>query len=197
MQQNGKSWPALLSQLQTKRTVLVTEYCEGGSLHSMLEQAPYQYGLPEKEFMLVLFHTGQWLVWKSWRFIFYCVIFAGWGRRRSYASSSVEVGLGLLNVCVCVCVCARVHARLACMHMCMHVCKSVIVCVCVCVCLSFCVYICVYICVCLCMCLLCVHARARKQMCKRKRDYVPLSVFIWLSCHMSVFRVIPPVLLLM
>ena len=35
------------------------EYCEGGSLYHMLDQAQYQYGLPEKQFLLVLFHVGQ------------------------------------------------------------------------------------------------------------------------------------------
>ena len=46
-------------QLQTKRIVLIMEYCEGGSLYHMLDQAQYQYGLPEKQFLLVLFHVGQ------------------------------------------------------------------------------------------------------------------------------------------
>lgn len=49
---------AIEQELQTKRVVLVMEYCEGGSLYHMLDQAQYQYGLPEKQFLLVLFHVA-------------------------------------------------------------------------------------------------------------------------------------------
>ncbi|XP_076469514.1 serine/threonine-protein kinase TBK1-like isoform X2 [Babylonia areolata] len=49
---------AIEQELQTKRVVLVMEYCEGGSLYHMLDQAQYQYGLPEKQFLLVLYHVA-------------------------------------------------------------------------------------------------------------------------------------------
>ncbi|KAK7503339.1 hypothetical protein BaRGS_00005260 [Batillaria attramentaria] len=34
------------------------EYCEGGSLYHMLDQPQYQYGLPEDQFLLVLYHVS-------------------------------------------------------------------------------------------------------------------------------------------
>ncbi|KAL8611310.1 hypothetical protein ACOMHN_013741 [Nucella lapillus] len=49
---------AIEQELQTKRVVLVMEYCEGGSLYHMLDQAQYQYGLPEKQFLLVLYNVA-------------------------------------------------------------------------------------------------------------------------------------------
>ncbi|KAK7101898.1 serine/threonine-protein kinase TBK1-like [Littorina saxatilis] len=49
---------AIEQEMQTKRIVLVMEYCEGGSLYHMLDQAQYQYGLPEQQFLLVLFHVA-------------------------------------------------------------------------------------------------------------------------------------------
>lgn len=49
---------AIEHELQAKRVVLVMEYCEGGSLYHMLDQAQYQYGLPEKQFLLVLYHVA-------------------------------------------------------------------------------------------------------------------------------------------
>jgi hypothetical protein len=35
------------------------ELCEGGSLYSMLDQPKYSYGLPEDEFLVVLFDIGN------------------------------------------------------------------------------------------------------------------------------------------
>lgn len=35
------------------------ELCEGGSLYSMLDQPKYSYGLPEEEFLVVLFDIGK------------------------------------------------------------------------------------------------------------------------------------------
>ncbi|CAL1547530.1 unnamed protein product, partial [Lymnaea stagnalis] len=43
----------------TLKNVLVMEYCEGGSLHHMLDQPPYYYGLSEEEFLLVLSHVAK------------------------------------------------------------------------------------------------------------------------------------------
>ncbi|XP_076447950.1 inhibitor of nuclear factor kappa-B kinase subunit epsilon-like [Babylonia areolata] len=45
-------------ELQTQRTVLVMEYCEGGSVLSMLDQPQYRYGLSEVHFLLVLYHVA-------------------------------------------------------------------------------------------------------------------------------------------
>ena len=63
-------WWVFYPQLQTKRIVLVMEYCEGGSLYHMLDQAQYQYGLPEKQFLLVLFHVGKWTLKNDISFFF-------------------------------------------------------------------------------------------------------------------------------
>lgn len=35
------------------------ELCEGGSLYSMLDQPKFSYGLPEDEFLVVLFDIGK------------------------------------------------------------------------------------------------------------------------------------------
>lgn len=43
------------------RSVLIMEYCEGGSLHHMLDQPLYYYGLVEEEYILVLKHVGKCL----------------------------------------------------------------------------------------------------------------------------------------
>ncbi|CAG5134900.1 unnamed protein product, partial [Candidula unifasciata] len=45
--------------VSSSKPVLVMEYCEGGSLHHMLDQPPYYYGLTEEEFLLVLFHVCE------------------------------------------------------------------------------------------------------------------------------------------
>lgn len=45
-------------ELTQKKTVLIMEYCEGGSLHHMLDQPAYCFGLPEMEFLLVLKHVA-------------------------------------------------------------------------------------------------------------------------------------------
>ncbi|KAL8589272.1 hypothetical protein ACOMHN_039915 [Nucella lapillus] len=45
-------------ELQDKGTALIMEYCEGGSVLSMLNQAQYRYGLPETQFLLVLYHVA-------------------------------------------------------------------------------------------------------------------------------------------
>lgn len=39
--------------------VMIMEYCEGGSLHHMLNQPSYSYGLPEEEYLLVLQHVSN------------------------------------------------------------------------------------------------------------------------------------------
>ncbi|XP_059143396.1 serine/threonine-protein kinase TBK1-like isoform X2 [Physella acuta] len=41
------------------RSVLIMEYCEGGSLHHMLDQPLYYYGLVEEEYILVLKHVAE------------------------------------------------------------------------------------------------------------------------------------------
>lgn len=57
--ENIISLHAIEHELQTKRVVLVMEYCEGGSLYHMLDQPQYQYGLPEEQFLLVLHHVAS------------------------------------------------------------------------------------------------------------------------------------------
>ena len=39
--------------------VLCMEFCAGGSLYSILEEPEHTYGLPEDEFLLVLFDVGM------------------------------------------------------------------------------------------------------------------------------------------
>nr|KAG5711300.1 hypothetical protein BaRGS_005997 [Batillaria attramentaria] len=56
--ENIISLHSIEQELQTKRVVLVMEYCEGGSLYHMLDQPQYQYGLPEDQFLLVLYHVS-------------------------------------------------------------------------------------------------------------------------------------------
>lgn len=56
--ENIISLNAIEQEMQTKRVVLVMQYCEGGSLYHMLDQPQYQYGLPEEQFLLVLYHVA-------------------------------------------------------------------------------------------------------------------------------------------
>lgn len=46
-------------QMTSKNFVLAMEYCDGGSLYSMLDQPKYFYGLPEEEFLIVLYDIGK------------------------------------------------------------------------------------------------------------------------------------------
>lgn len=46
-------------QMMSKNFVLAMEYCDGGSLYSMLDQPKYFYGLPEEEFLIVLYDIGK------------------------------------------------------------------------------------------------------------------------------------------
>lgn len=48
-----------LFQMTSKNFVLAMEYCDGGSLYSMLDQPKYFYGLPEEEFLIVLYDIGK------------------------------------------------------------------------------------------------------------------------------------------
>ncbi|BFZ10682.1 hypothetical protein BsWGS_13721 [Bradybaena similaris] len=41
----------------TSKLVIIMEYCEGGSLHHMIDQPQYSYGLTEDEYLLVLYHV--------------------------------------------------------------------------------------------------------------------------------------------
>lgn len=45
--------------MTSKNFVLAMEYCDGGSLYSMLDQPKYFYGLPEEEFLIVLYDIGK------------------------------------------------------------------------------------------------------------------------------------------
>lgn len=45
--------------MTSKNFVLAMEYCDGGSLYSMLDQPRYFYGLPEEEFLIVLYDIGK------------------------------------------------------------------------------------------------------------------------------------------
>ncbi|XP_041349909.1 serine/threonine-protein kinase TBK1-like [Gigantopelta aegis] len=49
---------AIERESQSKRPVVVMEYCEGGSLYHMLDQPQHSYGLPEDQFVLVLQHVS-------------------------------------------------------------------------------------------------------------------------------------------
>lgn len=45
--------------MTSKNFVLAMEYCDGGSLYSMLDQPKYFYGLPEEEFLIVLYDIAS------------------------------------------------------------------------------------------------------------------------------------------
>ncbi|KAK3595605.1 hypothetical protein CHS0354_009564 [Potamilus streckersoni] len=47
------------TELSTGNEILVTPYCQGGSLFSMLEQPQYAYGFPEDEFLIFLGDTSR------------------------------------------------------------------------------------------------------------------------------------------
>ncbi|XP_012944425.1 serine/threonine-protein kinase TBK1, partial [Aplysia californica] len=49
---------AIETETSKQKKVLVMEYCEGASLHHMLDQPTYYYGLPESEYLLVLTHVA-------------------------------------------------------------------------------------------------------------------------------------------
>lgn len=46
-------------EMTSKNFVLAMEYCDGGSLYSMLDQPKYFYGLPEEEFLIVLYDIAS------------------------------------------------------------------------------------------------------------------------------------------
>ncbi|XP_078339559.1 serine/threonine-protein kinase TBK1-like isoform X1 [Crassostrea virginica] len=46
-------------EMTSKNYVLAMEYCDGGSLYSMLDQPKYFYGLPEEEFLIVLYDIAS------------------------------------------------------------------------------------------------------------------------------------------
>ncbi|KAH9507932.1 Serine/threonine-protein kinase tbk1 [Bulinus truncatus] len=48
-----------IEKMAPNKNVLIMEYCEGGSLHHMLDQPLYYYGLSEEEFLLVLKHVSD------------------------------------------------------------------------------------------------------------------------------------------
>uniref|UniRef100_A0A2C9K6B5 Protein kinase domain-containing protein n=1 Tax=Biomphalaria glabrata TaxID=6526 RepID=A0A2C9K6B5_BIOGL len=48
-----------IERLPSNKNVLIMEYCEGGSLHHMLDLPVYYYGLSEEEFILVLKHVSD------------------------------------------------------------------------------------------------------------------------------------------
>ena len=65
---------SFLIQSQTDRLpskVIVMEYCNGGSLYSILEKPANAYGLPETEFLLFLKHIGEFtayaLYWSTFQ----------------------------------------------------------------------------------------------------------------------------------
>lgn len=57
--ESTKNFGCLYFQMTSKNYVLAMEYCDGGSLYSMLDQPKYFYGLPEEEFLIVLYDIGK------------------------------------------------------------------------------------------------------------------------------------------
>lgn len=43
----------------SNKTVIVMEYCSGGSLQTMLQEPEYMHGLPDILFRLLLTHLGM------------------------------------------------------------------------------------------------------------------------------------------
>lgn len=46
-------------QMISNKTVIVMEYCSGGSLQTMLQEPEYMNGLPDILFRLLLTHLGM------------------------------------------------------------------------------------------------------------------------------------------